>query len=352
MDRGTFETSTSYSQKRSNHVMQYDRHTELIAKHLAAETSRQEEEELFAWLNETNANKKFFEEMTRVWEMSVGLEAEPFEIDFEKSWAKIDAATAESHRTAKVVPLSIIIRRWSVAAAILLAIAAGLWWSKQPGPTQMVDVQTLNDEQKEVVLPDGSHIWLNDQSKLTYAAGFETRIVTLEGEAFFEVEHDKTHPFSIRSGDVITTVLGTSFNIRAYTSEQQVEVTVETGRVELAPSKEKNKSVFLTAGTSGIFDKKIHEVRLEEEKIPNALAWKNRFLYFDDTLMEDIIKTLERYFEVNISVSNNQINNCHYTVSFEQPDIDEVLKVLSGTFNLKITSTKNGYLLSGEGCAD
>lgn len=211
-------------------------------------------------------------------------------------------------------------------------------------------MKTSDSEQKEVTLPDGSHIWLNDHSTLTYDANFEDRNVNLEGEAFFEVEHMENRPFTIHSGDVTTTVLGTSFNVRAYAAEKQVEVTVETGRVALAPIDEKKKPVVLPAGTSGIFDKKIREVRVAKEKMPNALAWKTHFLYFDETLMKDIIETLERYFEVDISVSTKSIYECHYTVSFEEPRIEEVLSVLAGTFSLEITRKNGGYLLSGEGC--
>jgi transmembrane sensor len=331
-------------------VKQHDRHTELIAKHLAAETTQREKEELFAWMNEDGANKKFFDEMTQVWEMSAGAAPRPYEADFEKAWAKIDDATAASPKSAKVVPLSKIMRRWRVAAAFLLALAAGLWWWNQPEPIHLVEVRTLDNEKEEVTLPDGSHIWLNDHSTLTYDARFAKRNVTLDGEAFFEVERIETSPFRIFSGNVTTTVLGTSFNVRAYAAEKQVEVTVETGRVGLAPVDAQKSSVVLAAGTSGIFDKTAREVRVAEEKMPNALAWKTRLLRFDDTLMKDIIETLERYFEVDISVSNDLIYECHYTVSFEQPGIEDVLSVLSGTFNLEITRNDGGYLLSGEGC--
>ncbi|TAK42089.1 MAG: DUF4974 domain-containing protein [Saprospiraceae bacterium] len=331
-------------------MKQHDQHTELIAKHLANETTEREKEELFAWMNEDGANKKFVDEMAQVWEMSATAGAQPFEPDFEKAWAKIDDATAASSQSAKVVPLSKIMRRWSVAAALLLAIAAGLWWWLRPEPTRIVEVRTFYHQKKEVTLPDGSHIWLNDHSTLTYDARFAERNVALDGEAFFQVEHMKTHPFRISSGEVTTSVLGTSFNVRAYAGEKQVEVTVETGKVGLAPADKKKSSIVLPAGSSGIFDKKTHEVRLTQQKIPNAVAWKNRVLFFDDTLMKDIIETLERYFEVDISVSNDLIYNCHYTVSFEQPSLEEVFKILSGTFNLEITRKDGGYLLSGEGC--
>jgi len=331
-------------------VKQHDQHTELIAKHLAAETTEREKEELFAWMNEDGANKKFFDEMAQIWEMSATAVAQPYEPDFEKAWAKIDDATAASSQSAKVAPLSKIMRRWRVAAAFLLAMAAGLWWWSRPEPIRIVEVRTFDKQKKEVTLPDGSHIWLNDHSTLTYDARFAERNVALDGEAFFEVKHMDTHPFRIFSGGVTTTVLGTSFNVRAYAGENQVEVTVETGKVGLAPADEKKSPIVLPAGTSGIFDKKTQEVQVAQQKIPNAVAWKNRTLYFDDTLMKDIIETLERYFEVDINVSNDLIYNCHYSVSFEQPNLEEVLKILSGTFNLEITRKGGGYLLSGEGC--
>ncbi len=343
-----------------------EKYSELIAKYLAGEITPGEEQELFAWTEADAANQKFFDETVEIWSLTEGAAATPFETDLTKAWANIEAgietSTAtkpqnlktsepQNHTSAKIIPLSKIIWRWSAAAAILLLAAAGLWWvNRGVEAPQFVEIQTFDKEKKEIVLPDSSHVWLNENSKLVYDQKFEQRRVTLEGEAFFEVERLVERPFEILSGDATTTVLGTSFNVRAYPAEEKIEVTVKTGKVALAVTKQAEKYVTLEAGESGVFDKKEEKVAVAEAEIANADAWKTDRLDFDEALVKDIIQALERYFNVEIEVSDPRILACHYSANFSQPALPAALENLAFGLGLQIEKTDGGYLLSGEGC--
>jgi ferric-dicitrate binding protein FerR (iron transport regulator) len=358
-------------------VKDFDHNSDLIAKFLAGESSLAEKEELFAWTKESQENKAFFESMEDVWNMTEGAEPSPFEADMGSAWAAIDDATAvqqqpkewvemdspdifQEHKAAdlangKVVQMRPRKFRWSIAAAVLVLLAAGVWWMGQGAnaPT-MVAVQTAVGEKKEINLPDGSTVWLNENSKLAYHEDFEKRNVELEGEAFFDVERNEASPFKIQSGDATTTVLGTSFNVRAYPQEAKVEVTVETGVVELAVAdKAKNtvkETVRLPKGTSGVVYKKEKKVEKVEEKISNANSWQTLRLEFDEDSMKDVISILERHFGTNIEVSNSLIFECPYTSSFDQPNLDEILMVIGASVGFEVEKKGNIYELVGEGC--
>ena len=231
-------------------------------------------------------------------------------------------------------------------------MAGAIWWAnRQPEQAQLVDVQTYNQEKKQVTLPDSSHVWLNENSRLTYDPRFEQRHVSLEGEAFFEVQRLVERPFEIVSGDATTTVLGTSFNVRAYAAEDKIEVTVKTGKVALAVTKSKESTVILTPGETGVFNKKEEKVEVATREMENADAWKTEKLSFDDEKMAQVIAALERYFDVNIAVSDPALLECPYTSSFDQPDLHAILTVIGSTIGFEFSKTEERYLLTGKGCA-
>ena len=335
-----------------------EKYSALAAKYLAGQTSAAEELDLFAWTDTDPANQKCFEEWTQAWAMTEGAAVSPFETDLSLAWSKVEAAISQAapmateRPTPKVVHLSKIIRHWSVAAAVLFTVAGAIWWAnRQPEQAQLVDVQTYNQEKKQVTLPDSSHVWLNENSRLLYDPRFEQRHVTLEGEAFFEVERMVERPFKITSGDATTTVLGTSFNVRAYAAEGKIEVTVKTGKVALAVTKSKQPPVFLTQGETGIIDKKEGKAEVATHELENADAWKTQQLSFDDEKISQVIAALERYFDVTIEVSDPALLECPYTSSFEKPDLDAILTVIGSTIGFEFSKTEGQYLLSGKGCS-
>ncbi len=343
------------------HVKDFDKFSELIAKFLAGESSLAEKEELFAWTSKDKANHQFFEEMEQIWNMTNGADTSPFEADLNAAWNNIDKATTQpsnhltiqssNHSSAKIIPLSKRIVRWSIAAAIILSAGFGLWWIMQPPPVPMlVEVQTLEDEKKEIMLPDSSKVWLNENSKLTYLENFTERNVDLQGEAFFEVERMEKSPFTISSGEATTTVLGTSFNVRAYPQEEKIEVTVETGKVALAIAKKASAPVELPAGTSGIVYKNEEKVVQVEEKIQNAVAWKTLKLDFDDDPMEDVVRVLKRYFGTDIKIADEVINKCPYTSTFDQPDLEGILNIMGASVGFEAKKEGDVYVLEGDGC--
>lgn len=321
---------------------------ELIAKHLSGETSPQEEQQLFEWLEADEANKKFFEDAKQLWAFTAP-SGESFETGKGAAWERINTAIeAEPVHKPRVLPL--FSWQWRAAAAVFI-ILAGAWWflNRSEKPTEMLVFASGDGEKLELLLPDSSTVTLNENSRLEYAAAFDERVVHLSGEAFFEVTKQNGARFTVRAGDVSTTVLGTAFNVRAYPQEKEMEVAVEHGKVAVAFDEAvSSENTLLQAGEAvRVFDE---EKKMEKVESPNAMAWRNEVLYFDDNLMKEIIPTLERYFNTQITVEDEALLNCHYTSTFIKPELNDVLGVLAATLGFEVESNGKTIILKGQSC--
>lgn len=336
---------------------------ELIAKYLSGNITPEERERLMGWVEEVPANRLFFEEMIQLWSIS-GRYEEQFDTNTTSAWNSLEArlfggggATIQeinpsSDKTStKIVRLSINKAIMRIAAVILAAIALSVWlfgdfWN---GRDQMVVIRTTQEERKQLELPDGSIIWLNENTQISYNRNFEERIVQLEGEAFFDITHQEGQTFTVVSDGATTTVLGTTFNVRAYPKEERIEVTVATGKVALKKATNPEEQVLLEAGKSGVFDKQTEEVRVIEKQISNADAWKTQRLEFDSTLMRDVIPAVERFYGVNIELANESLLDCPLTSS-TGPEFEDFEATLNFMGKFQVTQRDSIYVITGPGC--
>lgn len=152
--------------------------------------------------------------------------------------------------------------------------------------------------QWQVILPDRSHVWLNAKSKLKYLVNFtgKERRVELEGEAYFQVAKDKHHPFIVVSKDQEIKVLGTQFNVNAYPDETAIKTTLIEGAVTI------NEKTLLKPGQQSIFSQGVAKVVTAD--IEMETAWKNGLFFFDDEPIEDIMKRIARWYNVEIVYQN------------------------------------------------
>jgi ferric-dicitrate binding protein FerR (iron transport regulator) len=217
------------------------------------------------------------------------------------------------------------------------------------GPS-MRTVQTASNEIKEINLPDGSIAWLNHDSKLEYEEDFsgKVRAIKLNGEAFFEVTKNPEKPFVITSAHSVTTVLGTSFNLTAYDSTEDVMLNVATGRVSFISTKTKEE-VIVTANENASITPNGNTIKHDTYDI-NGLSWKTKKLVFNNASMAEIFKVLEHYFNVKITVTNPLINNCHTSATYENPKLKNVLDDMSKAANFSYTQKGKEIIVSGEGC--
>ena len=335
------------------------KYSELIAQYLSEDITVENKEKLMTWVEASQANKAYFDDLSEVWNLSDKYDELELDLDIGAAWNKLDSSIIEqTDELSKPTPKTVKIvqfrkKWWSVAAAIALLISVGgYWWSNMNANVlDGVVVATNAQEKIEHLLPDGSQVWLNSNSELSYEKDFNERIVHLTGEAFFEVVKEDGATFQIISGKATTTVLGTSFNVRAYPEEDKIEVAVETGVVELQESEKASNKVKLVAGNSGHFNKQNSRTAIDQVENKNAQAWRTKSLKFDDEPLSSVEITLERYFGVDIEIANDKILNCPFTVTEQvNPKLEPLLDALAFATDLEITKEKSGYRIDGVGC--
>jgi len=335
--------------------MKEEQNLNIIAKYLSDNSDPKEREELFAWVKEDPANKTLLEDSMEVWEVAESTQLE-FQPSIDAAWNKMDSRLKEARTndtsSAIILPINFF-RPWmriAAAAVILLGIA---FWQYPNFNGKKIAEQTIAQEKTTIDLPDGSKIWLNQNSSLQYKEWFGKRIVHLEGEAFFEVAKRNGDAFEIFAGDSKTRVLGTSFNVRAYPDENKVEIAVEEGRVDFSAENDASENALLIEGEFAIYTKSSQEVQKLDLTKLNAAAWKKGALQFDNSKLAEVIESLERYYDIEIKVTNNKIYNCTWnrTRTYKEPALEELIKLLEFTNELKIEQTSDTtFSFSGRGC--
>lgn len=326
-----------------------DKYLTILTKILAKEASKEEHKALQDWAAVDEENQAFVDETMKTWDLS-GKYADDIPVDADAAWEKfeqklptMDAAVPSS--PVQIIQLTAI---WKVAAVVLFSLCA--WWSVQQftGEPEWVEVLTEKNEEQEILLPDGSTVFLNENSSFAYQKDFSTRTVKFEGEAFFDVAKDQDRPFEIVTSSTKTIVLGTSFNLRAYANEATVEVAVVTGKVAFETSAKGGAKLVLSPNEQAVFDKNVQTINKTSSK--NAVAWRTKTLSFNNTALKEVVASLERYFEIEIESQNPNVLNCHYTGTFEAPKLQEIFDAVSFSNDLVIKKVEKKYILIGQGC--
>lgn len=323
---------------------------EQIGKYLSGEATPAEVAELMAWTEQSPANREFFDNMLQLWAIPETQPELP-ELNATKAWAALESAIdqrATAPKNRGIISMKMLLR----VAAVLLPLAVALWWTlgRNLEPAEVLMAQTFEQERKTLTLPDGSTVQLNENSALHYRQDADARYVTLTGEAFFEVKHLDGKPFVIESGEARTTVLGTSFNVRAYPNEARVEVSVSTGKVRVEAIAAPKQKAVLAAGQAIAVQKKDLQLAAAEDIAGNAAAWKNRQFHFDDTPVDEVVLTLERYFGVDIALMQPAIGACRFSGDYDDPQLGDVLEALSFAIDAQWEERADVITLSGNGC--
>jgi transmembrane sensor len=314
----------------------------LITKMLAGEASAEDANALTAWRNANSINNDKFIAMQKIWHTA--LQDEVF-VDTDAAWQKVQS-NIKTQNTSKQINYSMYLR---IAASLLLFSIIG-WLGYSVWYNPLITVQTASAEIKQVSLPDGSVIWLNEQSKISYRKKLNgnQRQVQLDGEAFFEVVKNPERPFIIEAPQTVTRVLGTSFNLSARLG-QIAELNVLTGKVSFSSTQTHDETI-VNAGEKAIINSK-GATQKSSFVSENVIAWKNRKLFFKDAMLKEVIEQLEKYFHVTIEIENRELLNCRFTGEFINPKLPEVLDVLSKSLQLSISNKQNGrILIKGKGC--
>ncbi|MCK4361622.1 MAG: FecR family protein, partial [Bacteroidales bacterium] len=201
---------------------------------------------------------------------------------------------------------------------------------------QYIESVTKNGEKAKVVLSNGTKIWINSGSSLKYPDVFTGKNpeVFLEGEAFFDVSHNRNKPFIVTTSLIQVEVLGTEFNISSYPDDETIETTLVTGTVKITSKNAKSKlgkeNYILKPNEKATFSKNNNTIVVDEVITKYYTSWKDGRLYFNNETFEKIAKRLERWYDLEIKLTGSELKYNRYTcVVNKDKTIEHVLNLLN-----------------------
>jgi ferric-dicitrate binding protein FerR (iron transport regulator) len=331
--------------------MTEERLSYLFLKYLENTCSRQEMEEFFAYIRKAKTDDELRSLVKKVYEEIKLSHPSLTYVDEDGKLVFIEPVGEDNITSLKKTAKNKYIQAFALAASVILV--AGIIWVGTPAKrNKITDVETLTKkfterkEQKYLLLPDSTQVWLNAASSLQFPDEFKPgkREVYLTGEAYFDVKHADKIPFLIHTGKITTTVLGTAFNIRAYADQKDITVSVTRGKVKV--SRDDKLIAVLTKGRAVKIGRDTLQVTEKEVAVENISAWQQGNLVYDDAPLEDIVKDLQNVFNTEIRIEDTVISRLNVTTSFSR-DIgaEKAVHILGRLINKKIVNQKGTLII-------
>ena len=314
---------------------------DLIAKFLAGECSGKETEELEQWKNSDKNNKDIFEQMKCTWQDVTPDEYNP---DVEAALDKVSSRIEEQ----KNIPTHLT--RFWIRVAAALVVGLGIFgFMKITGlkPSMQTIESLAGSKPREVILPDGSRVILNQKSKLSFPGKFKgnQRKVTFEGEAYFIITPNKKKPFVVESGSTITKVLGTEFNLNAPSKDSIVRLSVTKGLVSFnVKEKKENVEVLVKAGESGEANTQKRKIKKFINADPNFMAWKTGILVFKNQELSHAIKSISDYYHQKFELGPG-LDTVIFSTTFDSLSIEQAIESLQLILDVDIAKENGVYIL-------
>jgi ferric-dicitrate binding protein FerR (iron transport regulator) len=273
------------------------------------------------------------------------------EIDVDKAWNKVWSRMNETGNIPMKKNYGVILMRSSflkiaAVALILLSLGVAAFFLGSTNSLSKTIIVATDDNQKnyKVTLPDGSNIFLNRNTKLTYHANFgkHNRNVALSGEAFFKITHDAVKPFIIDAGKASVKVIGTSFNVITNNIDSAVEVFVQTGKV-LIFNNSGAQNLVLEPGFVGTMDSKLSGKT--QNNNPNYMAWNTGLLVYNGQKLDVVFKDLKRVYNMKIVADDPAILEETWTSPIDNLTQETIIRLICASFNLSFSKDGNIYHL-------
>lgn len=289
----------------------------LIARYLDNETTSDEKAMLDEWINSSQDNRRYFVHMVKAWEYShVSLQDEKY------------VTKRFSHFEQFLFRRKIrrVIYAVSTAAAVALLIIAIRFII--PGSDESLLSETTDDQKREIVLPDGSVIWLNKNSLIQYPENFKLhRKVYLTGEAYFDVTKNEGQPFVVETSDLTIQVLGTRFVVTDYHEGNVSETVLESGMIKLTAQKT-GEELILQPGQMATHDRAMGETSLRPVDAHHFTDWIKDSLVFENTPLKDVFTQLEKWYGIKIICEDAGILQIPVSFSVDTEAKEEILSTL------------------------
>lgn len=339
-----------------------------LIRYLSGTSSDQEKREITNWLNSDPLNKREFDELKQLWEVSGKSHSVDLKLfDVQEDWDRLekqmdlhDVPTPVSvSRPSLIAPERIGRNRFApllrVAAIVLVLLFTGVFYatnmmssdSAETDQDLFREISTELGQRSNIVLSDGTQLTINADSKLNLPRVFRNdrrEIHLLQGEIYIEVARDEERPFYIHSGEVTVEVLGTSFSVRSYPEDEQVRVVVDSGLVSFERT-DGDEGLKLEPMQSGTYSYTSgHFIRSQIDDPELFLGWTKGFLKFQDTPLNQVIRELERRYNVNLELASPSIGEKLLTATLKGREIQNVLDVIATALSLDYFSNEDGSI--------
>jgi len=299
---------------------------DLLIKYLRGDLSSSESLQLADWINQKEENKEFLFGLKEAYMLSRWEELRD-KADTAEGWSALSETINETSSSFSGKKIMMIVR---YAAAAIVIFSFGFLFNAvlQHDDPALNTVSTAYGEQSTVILNDGTKIKLNENSSLTYPGKFskQTRNVTLSGEAFFEVKHNEKKPFLVHVGAYTVKVLGTKFNVDAYTDKVYSYTSLKEGKIQIIDNSKDSKILSeLKPGTQICYNKRTSEYFVTEIDKEEIADWTNGQMVIKRETLEEVAKVLEKKYGYTISIQNNKISKLVYNITIEDESLEEIL---------------------------
>lgn len=369
---------------------------DLITRHFCNELNSDEEALLLQWLSASEENRQYYEALKNTWQLMKEAKT-PDEINADREWAYFQESLEQDARgerdhsltaTGKNGIVRKIVITTAIAASVLVIITAGYNWfgNKAPGKAPVVakekkekrpavairHEENTTDNAKQIVLADSSVIILEPLSEVTWNEPFTNnrRDLVLKGKARFQVAKDKTRPFTVTSGKIATTALGTQFTVTAFEQDDLIKVQLFEGRVVVKPADsiqpQLKRDYFLMPGEELLYSNKQNTVQVRRFANENATAKrgenaahsttdqpllpvgdKGSWYMFNNQPLAQVFKQLEEMYGVKIVYSEKDVEKIYFIGKFSKTDsVNNILKQIATLNNLTVTRQHDSYIIS------
>ncbi len=324
---------------------------EILFKFISGQASPSEIEQVYEWAHASEERNQELIRLKNIWIIS-GIENE-MDSDFKNQ--EIDRILNMVRGLIIKDQKKIIRIRWmKYAATVLLIIGlsgtAGYFISRSnyQSTKLFTEIIVKKGERSTVVLPDGSTVQLNSDSRLKFLSSFNSgnRRVTLEGEGLFEVKHDEALPFIVETPSFSIEDLGTVFNVSCYPNDQIETAFLEIGKVKISHAK--NEDIFLNPNEAFSYNKITHESVKTTIQTKRLTDWAKGFLTIEGETIGELAKKLERKYNIHIVFKDEEVKQHIYSGTIKDEDVNTVLEALIFASSIRYVRDKDTIILSSK----
>ena len=323
------------------YIIQMDKkgHIELLDRFFRGLTSQEDDRILKEWIKQPNFREDFNEYYLECWSLAPDVMDRTIQDEmFAEIMNKINSEPKAEVSRNFIQRLPVHFLRYAVAACLIIAVGVGAYFlgNNQTGPGRgLVTLTVKNGQKADVTLADGTKVYINSDSRITYDNSYnkKDRVLVLEGEAYFDVAKDKKRPFIVKANGIDVLAVGTSFNVKAHAGDKSVSVILLEGKVRVNDDKQErfldpNERLEYNLATGEFEQSQLHPNE-------NYLLWRSKELAFYGESLEEICNSLTRMYNCRFVFRSESARHFTYNGIIKNNSLGNVLDILSQTTSVR-----------------